>query len=73
MRTAKLNATGMRWVPGKNSQDCDYLSQNCVEDKFLSYTGETDLDNIKIFVNSISNIENNWLTVTARQPEILET
>ena len=66
MSTAKLNATGMRWVseladfnfkvkyrPGKSSQDCDYLSRNPVEDKFSSYTEETDLDNFKIFVHSI--------------------
>ena len=84
--TAKLNATGMRWVSeltdfnfkvkyrlGKRSQDCDYLSQIPVEDKFSSYTEENNLDNFKIFVNSISNVENNWLTVTAKQPEILET
>ena len=47
--------------------------RNPVEDKFSSYTKETDLDNFKIFVNSISNVENNWLTVTAKQPETLET
>ena len=47
--------------------------RNPVEDKFSSYTEETDLDNFKIFVNSISNVENNWLTVTAKQPETLET
>ena len=47
MNTTKLNATGMRWVsefidfnskikyrPVKSSQDCNYLSQNPVEDKF---------------------------------------
>ena len=87
MSTAKLNATGMRWVseladfnfkvkyrPGKGSQDCDYLSRNPVEDKFSStYTEETDLDNFKIFGNSISNVENNWLTVTAKQSKTLET
>ena len=86
MSTAKLNAIGMRWISelaefnfkvkyrlGKSSQDCDYLSQNSVQDKFSSYTEEIDLDNFKIFVNSISNVENNWLTVTAKQPEILET
>ena len=85
MSTVKLNATGMRWVseltdfnfkvnyrPGKSSQDCDNLWRNSVEDKFWSYTEETDLDNFKIFVNSISNVENNWLTVTAKQPKILE-
>ena len=85
MSTAKVNATGRRWVseladfyfkviyrPGKSSEDCDYLLQNPVEDKFPSYTEETDLVNFKIFVNSISNAENNWLTVTAKQPEILE-
>ena len=83
MSTAKLNATGMRWVSeladfsfkvkyrlGKSSQDCDYLSWNPVEE---SYTEETDLGNFKIFVNSISNVENNWLTVTTKQPKILET
>ena len=42
-------------------------------DKFSSYTDETDLDNIKIFVNSISNIKNKWLTVTSKQPGVLET
>ena len=47
--------------------------RNPVEDKFSSYTEETDLDNFKIFVNSISNVENNWLTVTAKQHETLET
>ena len=47
--------------------------RNPVEDKFSSYTEETDLGNFKIFVNSISNVENNWLTVTAKQPETLET
>ena len=47
--------------------------RNPAEDKFSSYTEETDLDNFKIFVNSISNVENNWLTVTAKQPETLET
>ena len=86
MSTAKLNATGMRWVseladfnfkvsyrPGKSSQDCDYLSRNPVEDKVSSYTEETDLNNFKIFVNSISNVEHNWITVTARQPKLLET
>ena len=86
MSTAKLNATVMRWVseladvnfkvkcrPGKSSQDCDYLSRNPVEDKFSSYTEETDLDYFKIFVNSISKVENDWLTVTANQPKILET
>ena len=86
MSTAKLNAIGMRWISelaefnfkvkyrlGKSSQDCDYLSRNSVQDKFSSYTEEIDLDNFKIFVNSISNVENNWLTVTAKQPEILET
>ena len=31
------------------------------------------MDNIKIFVNSISNIKNKWLTVTSKQPGILET
>ena len=40
--------------------------RNPVEDKCSSYTEETD-------INSISNVENNWLTVTAKQPEILET
>ena len=83
MSTAKLNATGMRWVCeladfnfkvkyrlGKSSQDCDYISRNPVEE---SYTEETNLGNFKIFVNSISNVENNWLTVTAKQPKILET
>ena len=86
MSTAKLNATGMRWVseladfnfkvsyrPGKSSQDCDYLSRNPVEDKVSSYTEETDLNNFKIFVNSISNVEHNWIAVTARQPKLLET
>ena len=86
MNAAKLNATGMRWVseladfnfkvkykPGKTSQDCDYLLRNPVENKFSSYTEETDLDNLKILVNSISNVENTWLTVTAKQPKILET
>ena len=89
MSTAKLNATGMRQVsvlaefgfkikyrPEKSGQDCDYLSRNdlsFVEDKFSSYAEETDLENFKIFVNSISNLENNWLTATAKQPEILET
>ena len=86
MSTTKLNATGMRWVsevasfnfkvkyrPGKSSQDCVCLLLNPVQDKFSSYTEETDLDNFKIFVYSISNLENNWLTVTAKQPEILET
>ena len=47
--------------------------RNPAEDKFSSYTEETDLDNFKIFVNSISNVESNWLTVTAKQPETLET
>ena len=83
MSTAKLNATGMRWISeladfnfkvkytlGKSSQDCDYLSRNPVEE---SYTEETDLGSFKIFVNSISNVENNWLTVTAKQSKILET
>ena len=86
MSTAKLNVTGMRWVseladfnfkvkykPGKTSQDCDYLLRNPVENKFSSYTEETNLDNLKILVNSISNVENTWLTVTAKQPKILET
>ena len=86
MSTAKLNATGMRWVseladfnfkvkykPGKTRQDCDYLLQNPVENKFSGYTEDTDLDNLKILVNSISNVENTWLTVTAKQPKILET
>ena len=86
MSTAKLNATGMKWVseladfnfrakyrPGKSSQDCDYLSRNPVDDKFSIYAEETDLNNFKIFVNSISNVENNRLTVTAKQSEILET
>ena len=86
MSTTKLNATGMRWVsevasfnfkvkyrPGKSSQDCDYLSRNPAEDKFSSYTEETDLDNFEIFANSFSNVENNWLTVTVKQPEIIET
>ena len=85
MSTAKLNATGMSWVskladfnikvkyrPGKSSQDCDYLSWNPDEDKFSSYTVEVGLDNFKIFVNSTSNVENNWLTVTAKKLEILE-
>ena len=85
MSTAKLNATGMSWVskladfnikvkyrPGKSSQDCDYLSWNPDEDKFSSYTEEVGLDNFKIFVNSTSNVENNWLTVTAKKLEILE-
>ena len=31
------------------------------------------MSNIKIFVNSISNIKNKWLTVTSKQPGILET
>ena len=62
-----------KYRPGKSSQDCNNLSRNPVEDKFSSYTEETDLDNFKIFVNSISNVENNWLTVTAKQPETLET
>ena len=57
-----------KYRPGKNKQHCDYLSQNSVEDKFLSDTE----DNIKIFVNSVSNEEKNWLTVTAKRPEILE-
>ena len=85
MDTAKLTATGRRWVsestdfnfkvkyrPGKSSQDFDYLSRNPVEDKFSSYTEETDLDNFEILVNSISNIESNWLTVTVKQPEIID-
>ena len=76
MSTAKLNATGMRWVlefsdfdievkyrPGKISQDCDYLSRNPVEDIFSSYTKKTDWDNIKILVNSISNVENNFRNI----------
>ena len=41
--------------------------------KFSSYAEETDLENFKILVNSISNLKNNWLTATAKQPEILET
>ena len=49
-----------------------FIAKSCW-DKCSSYTEETDLDNFKIFVNSISNVENNWLTVTAKQPEILET
>ena len=77
MSTAKVNATGMRWVPeladfnfkvkyrpGKSSRN--WLLRNPVEDKCSSYTEETD-------INSISNVENNWLTVTAKQPEVLET
>ena len=84
--SSKLNTTGMRWVsepadfnfqvkyrPGKSSQTCDYLSQNPVEDKFWSHTKEMDLGNFKMFVNSILNVQNNWLTVTAKQPEISET
>ena len=63
----------VKYRPEKSGQDCDYLSRNPVEDKFSSYAEETDLENFKIFVNSISNVENNWLTVTAKQPEILET
>ena len=31
------------------------------------------MDNIKISVRSISNVENNWLTVTIKQFETLET
>ena len=34
---------------------------------------ETYLGNIKIFINSISVIEKNWLTLTTKQTEILET
>ena len=66
----------IKYRPEKSGQDCDYLSRNdlsFVEDKFSSYAEETDLENFKIFVNSISNLENNWLIATAKQPEILET
>ena len=49
--------------PGKISQDCDYLSRNPVEDIFSSYTKKTDWDNIKILVNSISNVENNFRNI----------
>ena len=60
----------VKYRPAKSSQDCDYLSPNPVEDKFSTYTEETNLDSFKIFFNSISNVENNWLTGTAKQPEI---
>ena len=49
------------------------MSQNPVQEKFSSYTEETNLDNTKRFVNFISNVDNNGLTVTAKQPEIFET
>ena len=45
--------------------------RNPVEDKFSSYKDETDLDNIITFANSISH--GFWLTVTAKNPENLET
>ena len=54
LTTAKLNATGMRWVsylaqfrftikyrPGKSSVDCDYLSRNAED--FQAYTEEISL------------------------------
>ena len=63
----------VKYRPEKSGQDCDYLSRNPAEDKISSYAEETDLENFKIFVNSISNVENNWLAATAKQPEILET
>ena len=85
LTSAKLNATGLRWVselsnynfkikyrPGKKSQDCDYLSRYPVENDFENFTEETNLEHVSTFVNSIS-YEDNWLTVTAKDPEILET
>ena len=67
MNAVKLNATGMRWVsefldfgPGKISLDCDCLSPNPAEHKFSSYTEKTNWGNIKILINSISNVENNF-------------
>ena len=63
----------VKYRPEKSIQDCDYLSSIPVKDKFSSYTEEIDLDNFKFFFNSILIVESNWLTVTEKQPETLET
>lgn len=56
MSSAKLNATGMRWMtdlsqfnfeiryrPGKASKDCDFLSRNA---DFSDYRGEIDMQSV---------------------------
>ena len=62
----------IKYRPGKKSQDCVYLSSYPIENDFTGFTEKTTLGNISELVNSIS-YEDNWLTVTAKDPEILQT
>ena len=64
LTTAKLNATGMRWIgeladfnftikyrPGKESVDCDYLSRNALD--IEQYSEDIDLPTISASINSV--------------------
>ena len=76
LTTAKLNATGMRWLaelssynfsikyrPGKNSTDCDFLSRHPnFPETIDSYTEKVDLSKVSSLINSIQLINNENIT-----------
>ena len=76
LTTAKLNATGMRWIsdlaqfkftikyrPGKASIDCDYLSR--IHENFDDYTQEIDLKALTAIFTALSTEADELVNVNA--------
>ena len=81
MSTAKLNATGMRWIaeladynfkvkyrPGKMT---DFLSRYLTEEVMKSHSKEISLENISSLIPR-NSAKNNWLPVSAVNSNVLE-
>ena len=76
LTTAKLNATGMRWIsnlaqfrftikyrPGKASVDCDFLSR--ISGNFEDYTQEIDLKALTAIFTALSRETDDLINVNA--------